>query len=277
MQAAHRASVFALVEHLAGVGRLVIVPHGPLHAIPFSALHDGASHLIERFECSAAPSAGVWIHAQRGRSSIADDVASSGPAPSALVVGVSDGFAPRIADEARLVASLLPGAELLLDGAATAGKALAALPRADVVHIACHGRFSALAPLNSGLRLADRWLTVRDLQRLRLRASLVTLSGCDTGRSLIFGGDEMLGLLRGFLAAGASAMVVSLWTVNDTSTAELMELFYANLCGRAETIDGAAARGMHRPGAALRAAQLALLRRRPHPVHWAPFIMVGRS
>ena len=134
---------------------------------------------------------------------------------------------------------------------------------ADVLHLACHGRFSAENPLASGLKLADRWLTVRDVYGLRLRASLVTLSGCDTGRTVVGGGDELVGLMRGFFAAGAASLLISLWTVNDESTAELMTRFYDAWRG-----------GATKP-AALRSAQRALLATRPHPVFWAPFLLGG--
>ena len=145
----------------------------------------------------------------------------------------------------------------------------APLPRYRVVHLAAHAQYSAQSPLGSGLRLHDRWLTVRDIYRLRLRADLVTLSGCETGLNSVRAGDELIGLVRGFLAAGARSVLVSLWRVNDESTLEFMKLLYG---------------GWHRvvagdltPAGALREAQLALLARQPHPAFWAPFVLVGRG
>ncbi len=119
----------------------------------------------------------------------------------------------------------------------------------------------------SGLKLADRWLTVRDIYSLRLRADLVTLSGCETGRNLITAGDELVGLLRGFFAAGARSALVSLWRVNDESTTNLMADFYR--LWHAESSDRMPL------AAALREAQLTLRRQRAHPAFWAPFILVG--
>ncbi|HBY97842.1 MAG TPA: hypothetical protein DEP84_28525, partial [Chloroflexi bacterium] len=181
----------------------------------------------------------------------------------ALVVGVPDAVAPQIGDEARRVAEVLGTDRLLLGASATAERVALAARQAQVIHLACHGRFLAASPLASGLKLADRWLTVRDIYALRLQAALVTLSGCETGRTAISWGDELVGLVRGFFAAGAPSLVVSLWTVNDESTAELMTGFY-NAWRAGAPI-----------AAALRAAQCELLATRPHPVFWAPFILVG--
>lgn len=246
-----------LREAVAGAERLVIVPHGPLHTLPFHALWDAgrSRYLIETCEVIYAPSASLLAHLPS-----ADTEAGS---VRALVVGVPDAIAPRIAAEAEQVAAVLDSRHLLLGEAATVDRVTSAARDADVVHLACHGRFSAESPLGSGLKLADRWLTVRDVYGLHLRTSLVTLSGCDTGRSAVGGGDELVGLVRGFFAAGASSLILSLWLVNDESTAELMSAFYDAWRG-----------GATKP-AALRSAQRALLAERPHPAFWAPFILGG--
>jgi CHAT domain-containing protein len=126
------------------------------------------------------------------------------------------------------------------------------------------GRGDAGASGSRGLALADGWLTTLDIFNWRLQASLVTLSACQTGRSVVAGGDELLGLMRAFLAAGAASLVASLWAVEDRSTALLMENFYRQLAAGAGK------------GAALRAAQLSLLDGAyVHPYYWAPFFLVG--
>lgn len=109
---------------------------------------------------------------------------------------------------------------------ATAARVQAAAPDARLIHFACHGHFSPHDPLGSGLKLADRWLNVREICDLRLRAGLVTLSGCETGRNVVTAGDELQGLSRAFLAAGAAALLVSLWTVQDEAALKLMTDFY---------------------------------------------------
>jgi CHAT domain-containing protein len=133
----------------------------------------------------------------------------------------------------------------------------------DLLHLATHGVFRADNPSFSSIKLADAWLTVRDLAELARGAQLVTLSACETGVNGITAGDEVIGLTRGLLSAGCSAVVASLWTVSDESTAQLMERFYARLR------EGAA------PAVALRTAMLAIREQYDHPYFWAPFLVTG--
>lgn len=116
----------------------------------------------------------------------------------------------------------------------------------------------------SSLHLADGWITVRDICSQKLTAKLVTLSACETGLNKIFAGEEILGLARGFLTAGADSLVVSLWAVDDAATARLMRDFYTNL-QRNETIS-----------ASLRKAQLSFIQRGEHPFYWSPFVSIGK-
>jgi CHAT domain-containing protein len=141
-------------------------------------------------------------------------------------------------------------------------------PGKRVVHFASHGEFRGDQPLFSGLTLADGWLTTLDVFNMRLNAQLVTLSACQTGRSMVAGGDELIGLMRAFLYAGARSLVLSLWEVDDASTPRLMERFYQGLARGQET------------ALALREAQLEMLvagGRHAHPYFWAPFVLVGDS
>lgn len=249
-----------LEESTGSASRLVIVPHGALHTVPFAALWDGRRYLAERTATVTAPSASVLAHA-RAR-------AGQESGHGALVVGVPDERAPQIEHEARTIARTLNCRDPLLGADASLERVVQKAADADIIHLACHGYFSADNPMASGLKLADRWLTVREVYQLRLRASLVTLSGCETGRNVVATGEELVGLVRGFLAAGASALVVSLWTVNDESTASLMQRFYEF---REESrYNGSEA-------LALQAAQIATLAQRPHPVFWAPFTVVGEA
>jgi CHAT domain-containing protein len=115
------------------------------------------------------------------------------------------------------------------------------------------------------VRLADGWLTAERAAALPLEGALVVLSACDTGRSVVAAGDEVLGLQRGFFAAGASSVVMSLWPARDDATVGLMARFHsARQAGR-------------RPAAALREAQLAVRAHHPHPWWWAAFVISGAS
>jgi CHAT domain-containing protein len=243
------------IEARLGARRLVVVPHRTLHYVPFHALHDGTSYVIEHREVCYAPSASVLRHcfAQPRR-----------PLRSAALFGFPDAQMPQVRDEVSALAPLFPKATAFLDDQATLGALHAQAQVADVLHLACHGQFRPDNPLFSSLRLADGWLTVRDAYGLDLDCQLVVLSACETGVSKIAPGDELIGLARGFFSAGAPTLLVSLWTVDDESTARLMASFYARL------------RDGENPAAALRHAQCELLAHHPHPFFWSPFVLLGR-
>ncbi len=238
--------------------RLVIVPHGPLHAVPFHALLPavGAEPLLSRFAVTTAPSVSVYVHA-RSRTR------SSGVGTAAF--GVPDPDAPFVGDEALAVATVWPDAELRLREEATRARFLDALRERAIVHLASHGVFDDEAPLRAGVRLGDGWLRTADLYCVEVRADLVVLSGCVTGRTAIRAADEPMGLVRGFLTAGARALVNTLWHVADRPAATAMERFHLAL-----------ARGL-RPVAALERAISETRSLHPHPAHWAPFAIVGHA
>lgn len=257
----------ALMEPIADAvcerGRLVIVPHGVLHAVPFQALFDGQAHLIDRVTVSYAASASLLVHALQR----AADGQSRSPS-DVLLVGVADAAAPLIENEARRLHQTMPGARALIGRDASAANVISACPSAGLIHLACHGRYSRRFPLASGLRLADRWLTVHDIYGLRLNADLITLSGCETGRSTVEGGDELLGFVSGFLAAGARSLLVSQWQVNDAWTAEFMGGLYRMYYNSVPTS------GLW--GSLLRDQQRAMKTECGHPLLWAPFVLVGK-
>jgi tetratricopeptide (TPR) repeat protein len=235
--------------------KLVIVPHGLLHRVPFHALFDGGSYLLERFEVSYAPSAKVYSLCQ-GRIPRGFD--------KALVLGVADPSIPAVAEETQAVVQHLPAAELLRDQHATVEALRLKAPGCGVLHLACHGMFRVDNPMFSSLKVDDGWLTASDVIQLDLAGSLVTLSACESGRNEVYAGDELMGLTRAFLGAGATTLVASLWLVQDETTAKLMENWYEHL-----------SEGVGR-ATALRNAQLALKDKYPHPYYWAPFVLIGR-
>lgn len=238
-----------------GAMPVVVVPHGLLHHVPFQALFDGQRYIIERYELSYMPSAALLPLCQNRKP------AESG---KAVVFGVSDALIPAAAAEAQAVAKYLPGATVRINAQATLGELYAQAPGCAIVHLACHGFFRADNPLFSSLKLYDGWLMAADVPGLDLHGALVTLSACESGRNQVLAGDELVGLTRVFLSAGASTLLTSLWLVHDAATATLMQDFYAQL-----------GHGMGR-AAALRLAQLALKHTHPHPYYWAPFVIVGQ-
>ncbi len=233
---------------------LTIVPHALLYRIPFQALSDGQATLLERYHIAYAPSATALLLLQQ-RATIAQG--------TAVVYGVADPGIPAVHQEVQRVAAHLPAPIVQTDEAATLPALLAQLPSAAVLHLACHGIFRADNPMFSALKLADGWLTAATVAQLRLCCALVVLSACESGRGMSSGGDELLGLARAFLGAGAATLVVSQWMVQDETTATLMDHFYAALAAG------------HGAAVALRLAQLALKAHFPHPYYWAPFVLLG--
>ena len=239
--------------------RVLVVPHGPLHSLPFHALPvagPAGTLAVDRFELSYLPSASTLRYLRPPAAAQADDA-------SVLVVGVEDERIPKVEEEVERVRALFPRGEVLRSGSATMAEFRARAADADYVHVAAHGVFRADDPHFSALRLADGWMSVYDLYGLELKAKLVSLSACQSGRSWVGGGDELVGLVRGFLHAGAGSMLVSLWPVNDSTTADLMVAFYRALRS-----------GVDAP-AALQGAMQAVRAEHPHPYHWAPFVLIG--
>jgi CHAT domain-containing protein len=262
LQQLYDALLVPLQNELASRKRLIIVPHGLLHYLPFHALHDGQAYLLEHHEISYLPGASVLRYCRETQS------ASKGLA----AFGYSfEGRLPHAVHEARTIADYL-GGEAFLEDEVTSAQLRKAVSDCRLLHLATHGDFRPDNPLFSGLALSDGWLTTLDIFNLRLNTSLVTLSACQTGRNVVSGGDELMGLMRAFLYAGTASLALSLWPVEDRSTAQIMETFYRRLA------DG------WTKGAALQFAQQRAIQGSyegdmpeayTHPYYWAPFFLVG--
>ncbi len=254
LQALYQELMAPLHDLLADCSRLAIIPHGLLHHVPFAALYDGRAYLVDRVELCIAPSATV-LNLSRQR--------PSRPLVPAAIFGVTDPLIPFAGQEATAVSQYLPQSRLHLGEQATLANVQRAADNCALLHLACHGLFRRDNPFFSALKLHDGWLTAADALRLKLPGAFVTLSACESGRSEVIGGDELLGLVYAFLGAGASGLLVSLWLVEDETTATLMTDFYRHLVQGGD------------PAAALRQAQLSLRASHPHPYFWAPFVLVG--
>jgi CHAT domain-containing protein len=261
----YQSLIAPLESRLAGYSKIIIVPHGPLHYLPFHALYDGTSYLIEKHEISYLPSASSLRYCREAR-----------PVDTkrALSLGHSNGGRlPHAVEEASAIASLLD-AEVLLEDEASLTGICPAIGNCRTLHFAAHGDFRPDNPLFSGLALSGGWLTTMDIFSLRLKASLVTLSACQTGRNVVGGGDELLGLMRAFLSAGAASVALTLWAVEDRSTATIMEMFYRNLVqgkGKGEALRHAQLQFIHGN------SELSPIQQEwyAHPYFWAPFFLVG--
>ena len=286
-----------LEPHLEGTTRLLVSPDAALSFLPFGALlrsgEAGGRRALERFEISCVPSGTVLADLReevRGRppgvgalglgDPVYGPVGPGGP-PVAAARTRGDLYRfgtmeriPATGDEARSVVARYPAdrSRLLVRGEATLKRFAAALAgiagRLAVVHLACHARVDPEHPALTGLALGGgEILDVPTLCGMRLPADLVVLSACETGRGRRARGEGGMGLVRGVFFAGSPRVVVSEWRIPDEGTRILMDRFYDALRGKGFA-----------PAAALRAAQLSLLREggpRSHPFHWAGFVLWG--
>jgi CHAT domain-containing protein/tetratricopeptide (TPR) repeat protein len=181
-------------------------------------------------------------------------------------------------EEAEAISSLWPRGQTLVAVDFQANRELAVSEKLglySIVHFATHGLLHAQRPELSGLVLSlvnergeeqDGFLRLHEIYNLKLNAELVVLSGCETALGKQVYGEGLIGLTRGFMYAGATRVVASLWNVDDQATANLMKLFYEQMLK-----DGL------RPAAALRAAQIAMWKTEPNaiPYRWGAFILQG--
>lgn len=261
LRSLHSLLIAPLKPALQNATRFWIVPHGSLHSIPFHALLDDGGYLLEQATVSTVPSATVLAHVAATEAA----AATRSRPRSVLAVGLSDTEIPHAADEALAISTLVPGSQRLIGSKATIESFIRAAPEASVLHLATHARFTASDPLASGLKLADGWITAREVASLRLHGATVVLSACESGKTGVDIGGEILGLLRAFLVAGATSIIASYWPVSDTVAREVM----ADAYGQWHT------QGQMPLAPCLRLAMLDAAKRRPHPAEWAPFFSVG--
>ncbi|MCJ7704740.1 MAG: CHAT domain-containing protein, partial [Desulfobacterales bacterium] len=280
-------------REISGKKHLVIVPHGMLHYLPFQALLSRErKYLMESFTISYLPSATVLKYARgRNKGNRVDIFAVGNPITDLPPL-------PAAEQEAQEVSALFEKKLLLIGRQATKTSVKSQSPKYDLLHLSTHGEMIELNPLKSNLRFTpsekdDGKLTVSEIFDMEIKANLVTLSACETG--LVRGeggdfpqGDDLVGLSRAFIHAGAPAVIASLWMVSDESTVELMRAFYRNLKSMSKS-------------EALRKAQLDLMKSSirfhvergsggitqsinyqqdmliecSHPYFWAPFILLG--
>lgn len=210
---------------LRGKHRLYLVPHGPLHYIPFSALTAADNDTLLREEGPQlvyTPSATILFRTRR-------EEAGQGTM-SCLALGYNGQGAKRLhfAEQEAAGIARQTGGQVLAGPLPKKAALYSQAANYRLLHFSCHGDFVPEKPLASALHLAPgEALSALDvLKHLRLRCDLVTLSACESGLSRVRRGDELVGLVRAFMHAGAQALVSTLWRVDERSTRVLMEEFY---------------------------------------------------
>jgi CHAT domain-containing protein len=282
-------------DRIARAERLVVLADGPLHLIPFAALADPTApgrgrYLVEAKPLDTAASATVFAEVRRARLAKRSarllafgdpeyrtaQPSSSSPARALRERGLELVPLPGSRREVEALRSLYGESSRVYVGAeASEDRALRAGREPSLVHFACHALADAASPLDSSLVLSlpAEWKPGQPngllqaweiLEQVRLDADLVTLSACGTALGQEMSGEGVLGLTRAFQYAGARTVLASLWSVNDESTAFLMDRFYRGL-----------RRGLSKDSA-LRAAQVEMIRgTRSHPALWAAFQLSG--
>jgi CHAT domain-containing protein len=250
------------------IKRLFIVPHGPLHYLPFQALHDGQGYLIARTSIAVWPSASVggqlWSRPNQPINAL---LAFGNPATQENVP------LPGAEREVNEVAGLFKQKQIYVQRDATKLTFKKNANMSAVLHVAAHAEVDEVDPLFSRILLAndgqDRGLLeAREVYGIDMHSvSLVTLSACESGLGKVQKGDEIVGFTRSFLSAGASSMVASLWPVADDSTEALMTRMYQSMTEGADLMDS------------MRNAQMDVQKKRrfAHPFFWAPFNVIGNG
>ncbi len=278
---------------------LIIIPHDVLHYLPFHALVGPDGHyLIEKYPIYYLSSASLLQFVKEKRRAGGERVLAFGN-PDLGDPEKNLEFAELEAEE---VKAAYPDSVIYVKKDATEEKSKALSPNHDILHFATHAELNEDDPLSSAVLLAkegkeDGRLEVREIFGMNLKASLVVLSGCETGLGKLSTGDELVGLTRAFIYAGTPSVVASLWKVDDSSTAHLMSSFYRNLKtmtkvealrqaqlamirgdGRSDLLARRGVGGIGKLGETPSSVLPALSSNSistAHPYFWAPFILVG--
>ncbi|MCP4403841.1 MAG: CHAT domain-containing protein [bacterium] len=259
-------------KQLQGIDTLCIIPYGVLHYLPFGTLFDNMTSqlLLEQYDLFYAPSSSVLTFAfDKGNKYPPGLFNQHETQDPFLFVANPDGSLGYAEEEVQQIQQLYHQSKVLVKSEATEGAVKDAIRDYRVIHFAAHGLLDPVQPLFSALILADGVLEVHEIfNELELdNCRLVTLSACNTALGKRTAGDEMIGLTRAFIYAGAPSVVASLWAVDDRSTALLMQRFYRNLSeeNRAKALKQAQVSLFHDP-------EYPIFQ---HPYYWAAFELIG--
>jgi CHAT domain-containing protein len=249
--------------------RMIIIPQGELFFVPFVALQDSQDkYLIEQHTISTASSIGLLdsnpqtakFNPKRGTALIVGNpIMPLAPDGSQLV------SLKGAEEEAIAVGSILKTTPLI-GAQADKNVVINKMRSASIIHLATHGLLDKVkGDIPGAIALTNGLLTSNEIFDLKLQASLVVLSACDTGKGDL-SGDGVIGLSRALAVAGVPSVAVSLWTVSDSSTKELMVEFYQNWYGK----------GMDK-AQAMRQAMLEVMKTHDKPSDWAAFTILGEA
>ncbi|MBI5928333.1 MAG: CHAT domain-containing protein [Chloroflexi bacterium] len=249
----YKALLGPLAHQIQSYNRLIVVPYGGLHYLPFHLLYSGSCYLIQQVEVVVLSAASLLTQAPPKRM-----------AEARVLAYPPAGRLPNTIQEAHMVHGLFKG-EIYLHG--DAQRAVLNTTPVQLLHIAAHGKFRMDHPELALIELADGPLYTDDLLQQDLSYELITLSACETGQVNVVTGDELIGLGRSCLYAGAGALLLTLWRVEDSIALNQMQCFYHMLKeGKSKA-------------AAIREAQCHFMAQAPseHPAFWGAFQLVGNA
>jgi len=270
-----------------GIKKLLIVPHGPLHYLPFGLLYP--PYIATRGKRDTFPGANKNLRAyytQDIKQLVDTHYISYLTSPQllrilrkrknpttsskkCLVVADPTGDLPYAMEEASVIVSSISSVDVLSGTKATKKRILSLYRNYDILHFACHAHFDEQNPIFTHLVVSDgkggiSRLELNEIYELNFnRNPIVVLSACESGAGKLTAGDEITCLPRAFIYAGARSVIVTLWPVQDRTTARLMEKFYRNL-SKGQPV-----------GEALTNAQRWLKQTDADPYHWAGFQLIG--
>ena len=259
--------------------RVIFIPQGSLFYLPFPALQSPSEdYFIERHTILTAPSIQVLdLTKQLQQRLQANDLITT-QTQDILVVGnptmpkKSNGEkwpALESSEEAAKAIAALLNTQALIGSQATEDTVSQRMENAKIIHLGTHGEADNNRGFGSWIILApsdknDGYLTAEEILKLNLNAELVVLSACETGLGRLTG-DGLVGLSRSFIQAGTPSLVISLWSVGDTQTKDLMIQFYRELQKNPDKAQ------------ALRQAMLVTREKYPEPKYWAAFTLIGEA
>ena len=269
--------IIAPVADLLTEPEIVIVPDRFSYRVPFAALRDESAgrYLSEKYRVRIVPSVTTLRIIQECPAdyhSLTDALVAGDPTVSKVLYNgrltdITPLFYAR--KEAEMVGELL-GVQPLLGSRATKLAVLQAIPSVSLIHLVAHGNAErgeiALSPQrasNDTPQEEDYFLTMSEILGVQVRAKLVVLSCCHSGRGLVKK-EGVLGIARAFLASGARSVLVASWAIEDEATEQLMNHFYEHLV-RGES----ASESLHQAVQWLRSNGF------PKPSQWAPFVLMG--
>jgi CHAT domain-containing protein len=277
-RALYRLLLEPVRTQLNGKRNLIISPDGVLNRLPFHALMDPQGRwTIQSHAISYAPSLAslrlLYAAGDQRQKSWRNAVEGSKRWYALLAMGGVEEDLPEARRELERVAGLFgTGARLYTGSQATRERAITEMEGARFILFSTHGVPNENVPLYSALQFygqtkEESLLYAEAIRRLKLQAELVTLSACESGVGGAFPGEGVVGLAWALFAAGAPAVIVTQWQIQDDSAAQLTLALHRRLAERKNAPLSRAE--------ALRQAMLSVMQAHPHPYHWAPYFLIG--